>query len=93
MTIEVINLTNNEGCFTHPLSRNIETIYQYANDDFTSLSELVSWIEELIEPAYFNKDAKPRFKWRLRNCRTKKAVLQLCLNSISNAIEYQQVTA
>lgn len=93
MTTIVLNLTKNEGCYSHPLSNNIETIYRYATDDFTPLKDLVSWIEELIEPAYFNKDAKPRFKWRLRNCRTKKAVLQLCLNAIANAVEYQQVTA
>lgn len=91
MTTIVLNLTENPGCYTNPISNNIETIYQYANDDITSLGELASWIIELIEPAYFNKDAKPRFIHRLRNCRTKKAVLQLCLNAVANAVEYEVV--
>jgi hypothetical protein len=91
MTTIVLNLTENPGCYTNPISNNIETIYKYATDDITSLGELVDWIIKLIEPAYFNKDAKPRFIHRLRNCRTKKAVLQLCLNAVANAVEYEVV--
>lgn len=85
----VINLTEINGCYTKCLTENIEIIYKYSNDDYTSKDELVSWILELIKPAFYNKDAKPRFIHHLRNCKTKKAVLQLCLNAIANAVEYE----
>lgn len=84
-----INLTEVNGCYTKQLTENIETIHKYANDDYTTKDELTSWILELIKPAFFNKDAKPRFIHHLRNCRTKKAILMLCLNSIANAVEYE----
>jgi hypothetical protein len=87
----IINLTTVEGCYSKPLTENIDTICQYANDSFTSCSDLISWILELIEPAKFNKDAKPRFKHHLRNCRTKQAVLKLCCTAIANALEYEAV--
>jgi len=86
---DTINLTKVNGCYTKMLIENIETIYKYANDDYTTKDELESWILELIKPAFFNKDAKPRFIHHLRNCRTKKAILQLCLNAIANAVEYE----
>lgn len=87
----IINLTTVEGCYSKPLTENIDTIYQYANDSFTSCSDLISWILELIAPAKFNKDAKPRFIHHLRNCRTKQAVLKLCCTAIANALEYEAV--
>ena len=87
-TTVIIDLTKHEGCYSRPLSENIETIYQYAHDSYTTRDELVEWVEELIKPAYFNKDAKPRFIHRLRQCQTREAVLQHCLRAISNGVEY-----
>jgi hypothetical protein len=84
-----INLTKVDGCYTKPLTENIDTIYQYASDSFTTCSELIGWILELIEPARFNYQAKPRFIHNLRNCKTKQAVLKLCCSAIANAIEYE----
>lgn len=85
-----IDLTKDAGCFTNCLANNIETIYQIASDGYTSKEELVNYLVELIEPAFYNKDAKPRFINDIRYfCRTKKAVLERCFRAISNAVEYQ----
>ena len=85
-----INLTKDAGCFTSCLTANIETIYQMATDGYTSKDEFVDWLVKLIEPAYYNKDAKPRFINDIRfYCKTKRAVLERCFKAISNAIEYQ----
>ena len=87
-----IDLTKDAGCFTNCLANNIETIYQIASDGYTSKDEFVNYLVELIEPAFYNKDAKPRFINDIRYyCRTKKAVHQLCLNAIANAVEYEVV--
>ena len=84
-----INLTKDTGCFTNCLANNIETIYQIASDGCTSKEEFVNYLIELIEPAFYNKTAKPRFINDIRFCRTKKAVLERCFSAISNAVEYQ----
>jgi len=85
-----IDLTKDAGCFTNYLTDNIETIYQIASDGYTSKEEFVNYLVELIEPAFYNKDAKPRFINDIRYyCRTKKAVLERCFRAISNAVEYQ----
>ena len=85
-----INLTKDTGCFTNYLSNNIETLYRKATDNSTSKEALVEWIVKLIEPAFYNKDAKPRFINDIRSyCKTKKSVLERCFNAISNAVEYQ----
>jgi hypothetical protein len=85
-----VNLTKDAGCFTSCLTANIETLCQMASDDYTSKDELVDWIVNLIEPAFYNREAKPRFINDIRfYCRTKSAVLKRCFNAISNAIEYQ----
>lgn len=85
-----IDLTKDAGCFTSCLANNIETIYQIASDGYTSKEEFVNYLVELIEPAFYNKDAKPRFINDIRYyCRTKEAVLERCFRAISNAVEYQ----
>jgi hypothetical protein len=90
LAVVTINLTEDCKCFTHYLQERIETIYQYANDNYTSKDELVDWIVELIQSASYNKDAKPRFINDIRyKCQTRKAVLERCLKAISNAVEYR----
>ena len=84
-----IDLTKDTGCFTNCLANNIETIYQIATDSYTSKDEFVDYLVDLIEPAFYNKDAKPRFINDIRLCKTKKAVLERCFRAISNAVEYQ----
>ena len=84
-----IDLTKDTGCFTNYLTANIETIYQMASDGYTSKEEFVDYILQIIEPVFYNKDAKPRFINDIRYCKTKRAVLERCFRAISNAVEYQ----
>ena len=84
-----INLTNDTGCFTHYLTSNIEALYKIATDNKTTKEKFVDHILQLIEPASYNKDAKPRFINDIRHCKTKGAILDRCFSAISNAVEYQ----
>ena len=76
------------GAYSKELKENIGTITELFEDSTVSTAAMKQAILDIIEPAWIDVNAKPRFKYFLDNCRTKLDVYNLCWNSICKAMRY-----
>ena len=84
----MIDISKIGGTYTKELKANIGTITELYEDNAVSVAEMKQAILDIIEPAWVDANAKPRFKSFLENCRTKYDVYGLCWNSICKAMRY-----
>jgi hypothetical protein len=82
---ETIDLTRHPGCFTHFLISHMEELSYMSVDDSTSLAQLKAKVFEIIEPAYYNAEAKARFIMYIMASATRDIVIKRCMQSIANA--------
>ena len=86
-----INLTKVDGCYTKELNKHLDEINEMM---FSSISVegMKKEIRNIIAPAFYNKNAKPRFLSKLKRCNSKADVLQLCTNAVIHGMYYNPKT-
>lgn len=83
-----MDISSINGAYAKELKKNIGEINSIFEDTAVSVDDMKQAILDIIEPAWIDVTAKPRFKVFLENCRTKLDVYNLCWNSICKAMRY-----
>lgn len=77
-----MDFTKTNGCYSKDLGNNTELLTKWFEDKTVSKDEFAARVRQLVDKAYFNKKAKPRFLNALANAKTKTDIVFLCYNSI-----------
>lgn len=77
-----MDFTKTNGCYSKNLINNTELINSLYEDKTVSKDEFAARVRQLVDEAYFNKTAKPRFLNALAKAKTKTDIIFLCYNSI-----------
>ena len=83
-----LDFSKQKGNYSNNLDNGRDQINNWYSDSTVSVADFKLNIEKLIESAYINVTAKPRFLHNLRSQRTKDGILFLCYNSIMSAQGY-----
>jgi hypothetical protein len=84
-----MNITKVNGAYAKELYEHITEIRNILKDTRTTVGDMRQAVLDIIEPAWINAKAKPRFKVYLCNCKTKLDIYTLCWNSIHKAMRYR----
>lgn len=84
-----MNITKVNGAYAKELHEHIDEITSILEDDRLSVRAMKQAVLDIIEPAWIDAQAKPRFKSYLAGCETKWDVYSLCWNSIHKAMRYK----
>ena len=84
-----MDLTRVFGTYSRELRINCRKIKEMLADINVSVSQMINGVEEIIEPAFIEFDAKPRFIRNLRNCKTKEEVDKLCRAAVYAGMKFK----
>ena len=86
-----MDLTRVFGTYSRELRVNCRRIKEMLADINVSVSQMINGVEEIIEPAFIEFDAKPRFVRNLRNCKTKEEVDKLCRAAVYAGMKFKGI--
>lgn len=84
-----MDLTKVNGCYSKELRENCDAIKFMLKEPSISLEEMIRVVEAIIEPAFINAEAKKRFLKKLKTCKTKEAVDELCYDAVLHGMWYR----
>lgn len=83
-----IDLTKVSGCYSKELRQNCDLIKQCLKEPSVTLDEMKNVVRGILELAYIDVKAKPRFLKQLADCMTKQEVDQLCYGAVRNGMNF-----
>ena len=84
-----MDLTRVFGTYSRELRINCRRIKEMLADETVEVEDMIEGVEEIIEPAFIEFDAKPRFIRNLRNCKTKEEVDKLCRAAVYAGMKFK----
>ena len=88
MAYKRVNLTKINGCYSKELREGCNDIKILVKDKLTTVDTLKQFVNNIIEPAKIEAEAKHRFKEHLQACKTKDEVDELCRMAVLHGMYY-----
>lgn len=84
-----MDLTRVFGTYSRELRINCKKIKELLADEEVDTKQMIKEVETIIEPAFIEFDAKPRFIRNLRACTTKLEVDKLCRAAVYAGMRFK----
>lgn len=86
-----MDLTRVFGTYSRELRINCGKIKELLADDSVDTEQMIKEVEVIIEPAFIEFDAKPRFVKNLRACTSKLEVDRLCRAAVYAGMKFKGI--